>query len=109
MYLARFMYSIKPVDRERAMQLLELEVAAARQQGLEAWLLVPLTRPLGGAALHVDVVLPDLNRLETFREHGMGSADDTRTWLRELSALLLEPPSVELLRVVGEYGELGPE
>ena len=45
MYIARFSYSIKPVDRERALALLRQEVEAARGQGLEARLLVPLTRP----------------------------------------------------------------
>ena len=49
-YMARFSYSIKPVDRERALSLLGQEVEAARGQGLEARLLVPLTRPPGGPA-----------------------------------------------------------
>jgi hypothetical protein len=62
MYLARFSYAIKPIDRERAAGVLEQEVAAARAQGLEARLLIPLTRPPGGGALLVDVVLPTLDR-----------------------------------------------
>ena len=43
MHIARFSYSIKPVDRERALALLGQEVEAARRA--EARLLVPLTRP----------------------------------------------------------------
>ena len=104
MYLARFSYDIKPIDRERAAALLEQEVAAAREQGMEARLLIPLTRPPGGGALQVDVVLPSLDRFETFREEGMGSAEKTREWLRELSDILLEPPSVELLRIAEAGG-----
>src|ERR687898_615839 len=61
MYIARFSYSIKPVDRERALALLGQEVEAARGQGLEARLLVPLTRPQGGPALQYELVLPNLD------------------------------------------------
>lgn len=99
MYVARFSYNIKPVDRDRTVQLLEQEVAAARKQGMDARLLVPLTRPPGGPALQYEVVLPDLDRFETFRDQGMGGEDETRAWLRDLSAILLEPPTVELLRI----------
>ena len=102
MYLARFSYAIRPIDRERAVGLLAREVSAAREQGLEARLLIPLTRPPGGGALQVEVVLPNLDRFETFRDEGMGGAEETRTWVRDLSELLLEPPSVELLRIAGE-------
>ena len=49
MYVARFSYAIKPVDRDRALDLLGREVTAARDQGMEARLLVPLTRAAGGA------------------------------------------------------------
>lgn len=99
MYVARFSYSIKPIDRERALSLLRQEVRAASEQGLETRLLVPLTRPPGGAALQYEVVLPDLDRFETFREQGLGGEDETRAWLRDLSGILLEPPTVELLRI----------
>jgi hypothetical protein len=85
MYVARFSYSIKPVDRERALALLGQEVEAARGQGLEARLLVPLTRPPGGPALQYELILPNLDAFEA--------------WLRDLSTILLEPPAVELLRV----------
>lgn len=99
MYVARFSYNIKPVDRDRAVQMLEQEVAAAQEQRLDARLLIPLTRPPGGSALQYEVVLPDLERFETFRDQGMGSEQETREWLRELSEILLEPPTVELLRI----------
>src|ERR671914_958350 len=99
MYVARFSYSIKPVDRERALDLLAKEVEAARGQGLEARLLVPLTRPPGGAALQYELVLAELGAFEAFREQGVGGEAGTRAWLRDLSAILLEPPAVELLRV----------
>jgi hypothetical protein len=100
-YIARFSYSIKPVDRERALALLEQEVEAARGQGLEARLLVPLTRAQGGPALQYELVLPTLDAFEAFREEGVGGVDSTRAWLRDLSTILLEPPAVELLRIAG--------
>ena len=84
MYVARFSYSIKPVDRERALGLLGQEVEAARGQGLEARLLVPLTRPPGGAALQYELVLPDLDAFEAFREEGLGGEESTRAWLCDL-------------------------
>lgn len=99
MYVARFSYSIKPVDREQALGLLTREVEAARSEGLEARLLVPLTRPPGGPALQYELVLQDLDTFESFRDHGVGGEEGTRAWLRELSSILLEPPTVELLRV----------
>ena len=104
MYIARFSYRIKPIDRERALELLGQEVAAARGQGLEARLLIPLTRPPGGAALQYELALTDLDDFEAFREEGIGGEDSTRAWLRDLSALLLEPPAVELLRVAEKAG-----
>ena len=104
MVVARFSYSFKPVDRDRALALLVQEVTAAREQGMEARLLVPLTRAPGGASLHYEVTLENLDRFETFREQGVGGQAGTRTWMRELSDLLLEPPAVELLRVAEPTG-----
>lgn len=98
MYVARFSYNIKPVDRDKAMSLLGQEVTAAGEQGLRARLLVPLTRSPGGAALQFEVELDNLDAFDRYRDQGLGSADDTRSWLRELSDILLEPPAVELLR-----------
>jgi hypothetical protein len=99
MYVARFSYHIKPIDREQALGLLRREVAAAREQGMAARLLVPLTRPPGGAALQYEIVVENLDAVETFREQGLGGEAAVRAWLHELSALLLEPPAVELLRI----------
>ena len=65
----------------------------------EARLLVPLTRPPGGPALQYELVLPNLDTFEAFREEGVGGEDSTRAWLRDLSTILLEPPAVELLRI----------
>lgn len=102
MYLARFSYTFRPVDRDNAVTLVRQEVAAARDNGLEARLLVPLTRASGGAALQFEVVVPNLDAFEAFREQGMGGESETRSWIRELSELLLEPPAVELLRVADD-------
>lgn len=99
MYVARFSYAIKPIDRDRALDLLSQEVKAASAQDMEARLLIPLTRAAGGASLQYEVVLESLDAFETFREQGVGGEQGTRAWMRELSGLLLEPPAVELLRV----------
>ena len=104
MYVARFSYAIRPVDRDRALELLAQEVKAARGQGMEARLLVPLTRPSGGAGLQYEVALTSLDAFETFREEGIGGEAGTRAWMRDLSALLLEPPAVELLRIADGDG-----
>lgn len=98
MYVARFSYNFKPVDRDTAMDLLGRSVTAAGEQGHRARLLVPLTRAAGAAALQVEVEFNSLDDFERYRDHGMGSAGDTRSWIRELSDILLEPPAVELLR-----------
>ena len=99
MYVARFSYSIRPVDRDQVLALLHHEVEAARANGLEARLLVPLTRASGDAALQVEVTLPTLDAFDAFREEGIGGETGTRSWARELSEYLLEPPAVELLRI----------
>jgi hypothetical protein len=65
MYLARFSYDLLPVDRDRAMGFIRREVEAARAEGLNARLLVPLTRGEGGAALQFEVELTSLDQLET--------------------------------------------
>lgn len=99
MYVARFSYSIRPIDRDRALDLLVQEVESARASGLEGRLLVPLTRAPGSAALQFEVTLPNLDAFEAFREQGVGGESGTRNWARDLSELLLEPPAVELLRI----------
>ena len=99
MYLARFSYAIRPIDRDKALDLLRHQVEAARASGLQARLLIPLTRASGGAALQVEVLLPTLEVFDVFREEGVGGEAGTRNWARDLSDLLLEPPAVELLRI----------
>ena len=99
MYVARFSYAIRPVDRDQVLTLLQKEVAAARDSGLEARLLIPLTRESGAAALQVELTVPTLDAFETFREEGVGGEGGTRSWARELSEYLLEPPAVDLLRI----------
>ena len=54
MYLARFSYDVLPANRQRAIDLIRQEVEAARKEGRNARLLVPLTRGQGGAALSAD-------------------------------------------------------
>jgi hypothetical protein len=51
MYLARFSYDVLPVNRQRAIDFIRREVEAARGNGLNARMLVPLTRGHGSAAL----------------------------------------------------------
>jgi hypothetical protein len=51
MYLARFSCDVLPANRQRAIEFIQREVEAARREGRNARLLVPLTRGQGGAAL----------------------------------------------------------
>ena len=55
MYLARFSYDVLPLDRQRALEFIRREAEAARSRGLNARVLIPLTRGLGGAALQFEV------------------------------------------------------
>ena len=75
MYLARFSYDVLPVNRERALDLVRREVEAARHEGRNARLLVPLTRAHGGAALQFEVELDGLDQLERVRHGGGGGRD----------------------------------
>jgi hypothetical protein len=99
MYLARFSYDVAPVNRQRAIDLIHREVAAARAKQLNARLLVPLTRGPGGPALQFEVELTSLDQLEQFREHGIESREETAHWMHDFSQVLVAPPEVELLRV----------
>ena len=96
-YLARFSYDVRPADRQRALDLIRREVAAARRAGRDARLLVPLTRGQGGAALHFEVELTSLDQLEGFRQRG--GSQEAHDWMHAFSQVLTAPPGVEILRV----------
>jgi hypothetical protein len=98
MYLARFSYDVLPLHRERAIEFIRGEIDAARRDGLEARLLVPLTRGPHGAALQFEVQLAKLEQLEQVRHRG-GPGKDTGEWMRAFSEILQAPPEVEILRV----------
>ena len=55
MYLARFSYDVAPANRERALKSMRQELDAARKKGLDARILIPLTRAHGGPALQFEV------------------------------------------------------
>ncbi len=99
MYIARFSYEVMPVNRQRALDFIRREVEAARSNGLNARMLVPLTRGVGGHALQFEVELTTLDGLEQFRNSGVGSDQQTADWMRAFSEILLSPPVVEILRV----------
>jgi hypothetical protein len=99
MYLARFSYDVLPANRQRAIDFIQREVEAARQTGLNARLLVPLTRGQGGPALQFEVELKSLDQLEQLRQQGSGSSEEVGHWMQAFSEILLTPPGVEILRV----------
>ena len=99
MYVARFSYDVLPVNRQRALDFIRREAEAARAKGMNARVLIPLTRGPGGAALHYEVELPSLDALDEYRTSGVGSDQETAEWMRAFSEILLAPPAVELLRV----------
>jgi hypothetical protein len=98
-YLARFSYDVLPADRQRALDLIRRQVAAARREGRAARLLVPLTRgPDSGAALQFEVALESLDQLERVRHDG-GPDEDIGDLMHAFSKILVAPPAVEILRV----------
>ena len=99
MYLARFSYDIEPRNRQRALDHIRREVEAAREGGLSARILIPLTRAQGEAALQFEIELTNLDQLEAFRHQGVGSREETGDWMHKFSEILLSPPAVEVLRV----------
>src|SRR5215216_417736 len=100
MYLARFSYDVLPVNRQRALDFIRREVEAARSNGLNARLLVPLTRGHGnGVALQCEVELTQLDQLDQFRNRGIGSPAETGNWMQAFSEVLIAPPAVEILHV----------
>lgn len=99
MYLARFCYDVLPVNRQRAIEFIRREVDAARKNGLEARMLVPLTRGHGDqTSLQFEVELKGLDQLEQFRNRGVGSTEETGNWMHAFSEVLTRPPCVEILR-----------
>ncbi len=99
MFLARFSYSVLPVNRQRAIDFIRREVEAAGKKHLQARLLVPLTRGKGEAALQFEVELTDFDQLEQLRHQGGGTKADAGDWMRAFSEILLCPPEVEILRL----------
>jgi hypothetical protein len=99
MYLARFSYDVLPVNRDRAVNFILREVKAARGRGLNARMLVPLTRGVGAAALQFEIELAQLDQLDQFRERGVGTSEETGNWMHAFSEVLTAPPMVEILRV----------
>ena len=99
MFLARFSYDILPVNRQQAIELIQREVEAARGKGLNARLLVPLTRGRDGAALQFEIEVKQLDELDQFRQRGVGSSDETGHWMHRFSEVLVTPPQVEILRL----------
>jgi hypothetical protein len=100
MYLARFSYDLQPVNRQRAIDFIRREIEAARSNGLNARMLVPLTRGHGaGAALQFEAELTSLDQLDQFRNRGVGSTEQTGNWMHAFSEILTSPPGVEILRI----------
>ena len=100
MYLARFSYDVLPVNRRRAIEFIQREMEAARANGLNARMLVPLTRGHGaGAALQFEVELTSLDQLDQFRNRGVGTSEETGNWMHAFSEILQAPPAIEILRV----------
>ena len=100
MYLARFSYDVLPADRQQAIDFIRREVEAAGKSGLNARLLVPVTRGRGDtAALQFEVELNALDQLDQFRNRGIGSREETSDWMHAFSEVLAAPPCVEILHV----------
>jgi hypothetical protein len=98
MYIARFSYAVLPINRQRAIEFIHREMEAAKTSRLKAQLLVPLTRTQGGPSLQFEIDLENLDQFEKFRERGIKSNQETGSWMRAFSEILLSPPMVELLR-----------
>jgi hypothetical protein len=99
---------VLPLDRQRAIEFIRREVEAARGKGLNARLLVPLTRGhSNGPALQFEVELTDLDQLDQFRNSGVGSVQETGSWMHAFSEVLTAPPCVEVLRFEGGQSALG--
>jgi hypothetical protein len=98
MYLARFSYDVLPANRQRAIDLIRREVEASHRDGFQSRMLVPLTRGPGCAALQFEIELTSLDQLDRFRRSGVGSSEETGSWLQAFSEILVSPPEVEILQ-----------
>jgi len=79
MYIARFSYDLMPASRQQALDFIRRELQAARNNGLNGGILVPLTRGhAGGAALQFEVELTNLDQLDQFRSRWVGTLESTR-------------------------------
>lgn len=99
MYIARFSYDLLPVNRQRGMDFIRRELEAARGKGLNARMLIPLTRGHGYPALQFEIEITSLDQIEKFRHRGVGSTEETGDWMHHFSEILVSPPAVEVLRV----------
>jgi hypothetical protein len=100
MYVARFSYDLLPINRQQGVDFVRKEVETAIRDGLNARLLVPLTRGQSSSpALQFEVELTNLDQLDQFRSRGAGSAEDIKSWMHAFSKILTAPPCVEILRV----------
>jgi hypothetical protein len=99
MYLVRFSYDVLPSNRQKAIEFIRREVKAAREKGLTAKLLIPITRGHGDAALQFELELTNLDQLDPFRQRGLTSSEETGNWMHAFSEILLAPPVIEILRL----------
>ncbi len=104
MYLARFSYDVLPANRGRAIEFIQQEVKSAQDKGLNARLLIPLTRGERGPALQFEVELTTLDQLDQFRQSGIESKERTGNWMHSFSEILTSPPEVTILRLADGSG-----
>src|SRR5262249_61126527 len=98
-YVSWCSYDVLPSNRQQALEFIRRELQAEQQSGLNARILIPLTRGQGGgAALQFEVELANLDQLDQFRNRGVGSSENTGHWMHDFSKILTAPPCVESLR-----------
>jgi hypothetical protein len=99
MYLARFSYDLVPANPQRAIEFIRREVAAVREKGLTAKLLVLITREHNRDALQFEPELSSLAQLDQFRQRGSSTDEETGNWMHAFGEIPLAPPMVEILRL----------
>jgi hypothetical protein len=52
--------------------------------------------------LHYEIELDHLDQFDDFRSSGLGLAEATGDWMREVSELVTAPPAVEISRVADQ-------